>query len=36
MLPSPLWFAVLDLIVAYIPMGWMGGKLSAKNRGSVR
>jgi hypothetical protein len=28
MLPSPLWFTLLDLIVAYLPMGWLGGKLS--------
>ena len=23
-LPSPLWFNLLDLIVAYIPMAWLG------------
>lgn len=28
MLPAPTWFAVLDLVVAYIPMGWLGGKLA--------
>jgi hypothetical protein len=27
MLPSPLWFTVLDLVVAYIPMAYLGGKL---------
>lgn len=27
MLPSPIWFAVLDLVGAYLPMGWLGGKL---------
>ncbi|PCH87099.1 MAG: hypothetical protein COB88_06185 [Flavobacteriales bacterium] len=27
MLPSPTWFAVLDLAGAYIPMAWLGGKL---------
>jgi len=27
MLPSPLWFSVLDLACAYIPMGWIGGKI---------
>ncbi len=26
-LPAPLWFEVLDLILAYIPMAWMAGKL---------
>ena len=28
MLPSPVWFTVLDLVGAYIPMGWLGGKLA--------
>jgi uncharacterized membrane protein HdeD (DUF308 family) len=27
MLPSPVWFSVLDLFVAYIPMAYFGGKL---------
>lgn len=27
MLPSPLWFAVLDIVGAYIPMGWIGAKI---------
>lgn len=26
MLPSPAWFTVLDLVGAYIPMGWLGGR----------
>ena len=30
MLPSPVWFAILDLIGGYIPMGWLGAKLSEK------
>ena len=29
-LPAPLWFEALDLVGAYIPMGWLGGKLSGK------
>ena len=28
---GPLWFILLDLIVAYIPMGWLGGKLATRN-----
>jgi hypothetical protein len=28
LLPSPIWFTALDLIVAYIPMGWIAGKLA--------
>tara|TARA_R110000850_G_scaffold109659_1_gene222748 strand:+ start:17702 stop:18112 length:411 start_codon:yes stop_codon:yes gene_type:complete len=29
-LPSPTWFTLLDLIVAYIPMAWLGGRLALK------
>jgi hypothetical protein len=29
MLPSPIWFAAVDLILAYIPMAWIGYKLAA-------
>ena len=28
MIPAPPWFIALDLIVAYIPMAWIGGKLA--------
>ena len=32
MLPSPLWFTIVDLAGAYIPMGLIGGKIvSGKN-----
>ncbi|WP_313805610.1 hypothetical protein [Flavobacterium sp.] len=27
MIPAPTWFIALDLIVAYIPMGYLGGKV---------
>lgn len=27
MLPAPLWFDVIDLSLAYFPMGWLGYKL---------
>lgn len=30
MIPSPMWFIVLDLAVAYLPMAWLG--LSIANR----
>ncbi len=30
MLPSPTWFTVLDLGIAYIPMGYLGWKLTSK------
>ncbi|MEZ5083348.1 MAG: hypothetical protein R2750_07860 [Bacteroidales bacterium] len=29
MFPSPLWFTILDLMVAYIPMGYLAGKMMA-------
>jgi hypothetical protein len=28
MLPSPMWFNVVDLIGAYLPMAWLGWKLT--------
>lgn len=30
MLPSPMWFNVLDLVGAYLPMAWLGGTLGMK------
>ena len=24
MIPAPIWFLILDLVVAYIPMAWLG------------
>lgn len=27
--PSPMWFTVLDLGLAYIPMGWLATKMSS-------
>lgn len=32
MLPSPLWFSMLDLVVAYLPMGLLGAKLAGGKR----
>jgi len=28
MLPGPLWFTVLDVVAAYIPMAFIGGKIA--------
>lgn len=28
MLPAPLWFSAFDIILAYLPMGWLGWKLA--------
>ncbi|WP_339812447.1 hypothetical protein [uncultured Imperialibacter sp.] len=30
MLPGPIWFAVLDMVVAYIPMGFIAGKMAVR------
>lgn len=30
MLPSPTWFTLLDLIGAYLPMAYLGGKMAIK------
>lgn len=37
MLPGPLWFTIVDLLFAYIPMAWIGGTLASKfsNNSSV-
>jgi len=32
LLPSPLWFTVVDLAGAYIPMGYLGGRLVLRNQ----
>lgn len=31
MLPSPTWFTVTDLAIAYLPMAYLGGKLATRN-----
>jgi len=31
MLPSPIWFSILDLGAAYIPMGFIAGRLAIKS-----
>lgn len=32
MLPAPLWYDVIDLLFAYIPMAWIGWKLGGAGR----
>lgn len=29
MIPAPVWFIALDLLVAYLPMAWLGTKVGA-------
>jgi len=30
MIPAPAWFMAVDLILAYIPMAWLGGMMAVK------
>lgn len=32
LLPAPLWYDVIDLLFAYIPMAWIGAKLGGAGR----
>ena len=32
MLPAPLWYDVIDLLFAYIPMAWIGARLGGAGR----
>lgn len=32
LLPSPTWFTITDLVLAYIPMAYLGGKLTAQKK----
>jgi hypothetical protein len=35
MIPAPAWFIALDLLAAYLPMAWLGGRLGVRmTRGS--
>ena len=35
MLPSPLWFTILDLTVAYLPMAYIAGKIVEKRQSQM-
>jgi hypothetical protein len=30
MLPGPTWFAAVDILLAYSPMAYLGGKIAEK------
>ncbi|MEO8068374.1 MAG: hypothetical protein ABI599_11830 [Flavobacteriales bacterium] len=30
LIPAPIWFIVLDLVVAYLPMAWLGGRFAKR------
>jgi hypothetical protein len=33
MLPSPLWYSIVDIVVAYVPMALLGSRLSGRSNG---
>jgi hypothetical protein len=35
MLPAPVWFSAVDLVLAYLPAAWLGQRLAAR-RGAAR
>jgi len=30
MLPAPIWFSALDLLLAYLPMAWLAARIAAR------
>ena len=34
-LPTPVWFIVVDLVAAYLPMTWLGVTMARRNRRST-
>ncbi|HEY0977809.1 MAG TPA: hypothetical protein VGE21_10085 [Flavobacteriales bacterium] len=30
LIPAPAWFIVVDLVLAYLPMAWLGGRLALR------
>jgi hypothetical protein len=32
LIPAPTWFVALDLVVSYIPMAWIGGKIGGGSK----
>lgn len=34
MLPGPTWFTITDIVIAYLPMAWLGGKIGEKLSGT--
>ena len=36
MIPGPIWFAFTDILLAYIPMAWIGGKIAKNIRSSKK
>jgi hypothetical protein len=32
LLPGPMWFSVVDLVFAYLPVAYFGGRMALKNK----
>ncbi len=32
MIPAPLWYNITDLVLSYIPMAWLAGRLALKSK----
>lgn len=32
MIPAPMWFILVDLVFAYTPMAWLGGRIAGASR----
>jgi hypothetical protein len=32
MIPAPVWFKILDITIAYLPMAWIGGRMAPVRR----
>ena len=30
LIPAPTWFVITDILLAYVPMAWIGGKLATR------
>ncbi len=30
LLPGPIWFTIIDIVIAYIPMAWLGGIIAER------
>jgi hypothetical protein len=34
LLPAPVWFCAVDLLLAYLPMAWLGQSIAGRWRGA--
>lgn len=36
MIPGPTWFTVTDLVLAYLPMAWLGGQIGGNSKVALK